>query len=333
VSGVGRRQRGEAEVGEGHHVLPRPPGEGLPRRGQRVPAGFGGAAVVPGLGEVVGQRGQAGLGIAGKGGQRPADVVVEPGPPGGRQRGVDRVADKGVGELVVAGAQLDDHGRRDGLVQGVEGGVGVAAVGDGLHEAEIELEADDRGDGQGPVGRVGQPGQPAGQDVTDPLGHPQSLGVVVVAPAAGLLVCGAGLGQVAHELADEERISRGAGVKAAGQGHATHVQRPAFTVLEERGHAVLVEALQQDALDPGLTAEVGQGAGEGVLRCDLGVPVGSDDHEPGDRGRQQVAEHGERRRGGPVEVVEDQDDGPPPGCVPEQGPDGFEQSVAVTGRP
>ena len=100
--------------------------------------------------------------------------------------------------------------------------------------------------------------------------------------------------------------------------------------LHERADAVDVEAVEVEALDAGLAAQVGEHVAERMRAVEVGVAVGRD-HEQAERrvGPQQVAEEQERRLVGPVHVVEHEHDRRRDRHLAEQVDDALEQAVAL----
>jgi hypothetical protein len=179
--------------------------------------------------------------------------------------------------------------------------------GGGLQRARVLLEAEDRRDGQQPVGGVREPREADADGVAHALGY----------------IGRARLGQPAQHLLDEECVAAGAGVDAGGDAGIPE------QLTGQCGDVVLVQAAEPDAVERAVALEVGERAGERAAAAELGVAIGADD---GERAGASRAEHEAREQQraavGPVEVVDDQQQR---GAVRERGVDGVEQAVARAG--
>jgi hypothetical protein len=204
--------RGESEAlevpapgfGVGHHrqglVAGRQAGTGCPGA---VPEGGGGEEVVGEPGSVV----PAFLESVG-------DLQVEPGPPGGGQRVVEGGADQGVAEAVGAGASFDHQASGGRFVEG-DDELPVLQFADGPQEADLEIGPQHGRRAQHPVGGLRQTGEAPPHHVARPLGDAQLA--PLRHPAALPADDGAGLGQVADDLPDEEGVALGLVVDGPGQ--------------------------------------------------------------------------------------------------------------------
>ncbi len=221
----------------------------------------------------------------------PDDARV-PGPP--RVRGepvVERLADQVVHE--------DEPPAAAGQHQPGRGGSAEHAVdlGDrrgyaGRHRPPVELVAEHRGDGERLDDRGGQLVEPAAHHL--PYAGRDGVREAVGVPEPGGLL-------------DEERVSAGApvhlgdqvgaGLATGGAGH-------------QGGHLVPAEAGERDC--GGLRAQRHQQRAQRMLAgLDLGVPVGADEQQPLEPGVPgDELEQPDRRRVGPVQVVEDHHDRP-----------------------
>lgn len=132
----------------------------------------------------------------------------------------------------------------------------------------------------------------------------------------------AALGEVAQDLADEERIALGLAVDRLGEG-------PRGLLLadrvDERLHLVAVETTQEGPLVEVLAAERGDRIGERVRSVELDVAVRAHDQDAlAAQVAGEVLEEQQRRLVGPVQVVEDQDQRAGRRRVGEEGRHAFE---------
>ena len=222
------------------------------------------------------------------------------------------VLDEGVGEVEPSRAirQLPHEGHRRRGIEHVEDVI-FGAVGRDSQEVEIEVPADDgrhredppcflaEAEHPGPdhfAHRVGQ-----GRGVERVLGHPPSFGV---------LTDSARLDQVAKHLAHEERVAVGLPVDGVGQAHGGIVESVPSSGLHQGHHPGVVQADEVDPGDPVQAVEGSQRVHQGIGGGELAVPVGAEDQYPHGRVRGcQMAEQQQASLVGPLEVVEDQDDG------------------------
>ena len=76
---------------------------------------------------------------------------------------------------------------------------------------------------------------------------------------------------------------------------------------DQRADAALVQAVERDALEQPVAAQVGEQLGERVVGADLGLAVGADDQQRRlVRRPHHVPQQVQRRAVGPVQVVEDE---------------------------
>ena len=279
------------------------PGE---RLGGRLAGERDGAPAAVERGGLVGMVGGLGGGAAAAD-ERVGDRGVEPCPAQRRQLVVDRVADERVRERPAARAhparrahrERPDELRALGLVQPVEQRVALLRRGGGEH-ADVEL-APVRGGRLERGERAGrEPLDAPADDLADALGD------------ADPVVVRARLEQVAQHLLDEERVALGLGEHAGGEPRL-RVADPAAD--QARGRA-RVEPVQGDPLGARLAPQVGEQRGQRVTSPEVGLAVRADEQQRGRLRRGgQVGEQPQRRRIGPVQVVEDEQDGTLPGCA------------------
>ncbi len=135
---------------------------------------------------------------------------------------------------------------------------------------------------------------------------------------------------MADDLPHEEGVALGLLVDGADQGPFLLVQVMAGGLFHHGQHLALVEAGEGEALHRLVPAQVGQQLDEGVAGPELGVAVGGQHEEPqGRRRTDDVAEQEEGRLGGPLQVVEDEQDGLVGGDGAQPGGHGVEEAVAL----
>ncbi len=313
--------------------LPRPPGvlDGPARRAGRNRRQ-----------EVVGQLVEADVDRAAAAGlDRLGHHQVQDGAPPGRHRVVEGPLDKSMAERVDLGqADVDERlagdlgprqeRRADRLVEQVER-PRVREAGRPGDEREVELGADHRPDAQHPARLRAQPQHPPLDDLPGALGQAARGRRRPERPAPVLgLVDHPGLAQVAHELADEERVAGRIAVHLARERAAGRVDRVAGELLDQVDDVALAEPAQGQARHARLPEEVAEELAPGVVGGDVGVAVGPEDHQPAPgRRADQVPEQEQRRPVGPVQVVEDHEHRTVLGRGREQRLHGREQPVAV----
>ena len=280
---------------------------------------------------MVGELGDRRCMVADEGFERLCDALVEALATGDAEVLVEGVLDEGVLEPEAAGelADLGDERGVGGGLEEVEQGV-LVVVGDGVEDAEVELAADHRGEGQHPADVVAEPIHPADHDVADAA---RERGVVEVDGeyvAAGVVERdGTVLVEVTEELAGEERVAVGLLVERAGKRESVGLHLVTGRALHQREELLVAQPAQRGAVDPGLTAEVGEERGERMVSGEVGVAIGHD-HQHGRRcpADEEVAQHLQRRGVGPLQVVED-DDEPLSRGVGQQPADRLEEREAL----
>ena len=230
-----------------------------------------------------------------------------------------------------AEARRRDLGHEPGLGRFLDGGEDrlLAQISGRLHDAEFELGADDGGDPQSLVGVTGQAGEPAPHHVTHSFGDPELVDGTTGGPGAFLSLDRTGLGEVAENLSNEERVSFRLFVDRPGQGEARFVERAAGGLFNEGGHPDVVETGQRQPVDPALAAKVGDDLDQRVVVRQLGVPVGAEDEDPSGGHPDDVTQEEERRLRRPLEVVEHQHDGFLGGRGGQPGGHGVEEAVPL----
>ena len=162
---------------------------------------------------------------------------------------------------------------------------------------------------------VAEPLQPALQHVADAPGHLRGEEVVAM---------------MAQHLGDEERVAGGAALQRPRGVHRRAVELLAGRVARELGDRLGLQPGEVDARDVGLTMQVGQQLDQRMLVVELGRAEGRDDRQPQPQvGGDEVAQEQQRRRVGPLDVVQEQDDGTL-GLLGVEQPDGrAEEQIAL----
>ena len=210
--------------------------------------------------------------------ERLGDLPVGAGPAGHPHLLVEGVLDEGVAEAVGARgvAHLADERHAGGPVQHVDQVVLVHLRGQ-AQVLEVELPPDDRGQAQDAGRLLAQ----AGHSSRDHLPHARRearLRQLLGEPVAGVVLLDrSGLGQVPPHLAHEERVAVRLRVYGVRQLHALVREIVTRRRLHELHDLQIVQALQDDPMDPRLAAEGRQGLEQRVRRGELGVAVGADD--------------------------------------------------------
>ena len=217
-------------------------------------------------------------------------------PPRGRQQLHDRLADQRMREAVATGGHALEEPVGDAVVQGRHRGV-AAPVG-GRHEGEdVDLLPHHRGQLQRLPLRLGQARQPALERVEDRDRRPQVVPATQRAQAAPRR-------QVPPELAQEERVAAGLVPQQRGRGLGA-VGRHTCLAGEEVRDVLLGEAVEVQAPDAVEPVQARQRGDQccGPVRSGGAV---ADQHQQGclSRPRDEVDEQVERRRAGPVQVLQ-----------------------------
>jgi hypothetical protein len=90
-----------------------------------------------------------------------------------------------------------------------------------------------------------------------------------------------GLGQVAQELPDEQRVALGLHVHGLGQPDDRGVEGGAGCDLDELVHFGFAETLEVDPLDVAVPSQVGEDARQGMGAIEVGVPEGTNGEPAG----------------------------------------------------
>jgi hypothetical protein len=253
----------------------------------RAQAGGERGRVVPGQPRVAGELGGRASGTALLQGARVGRV--QPGPLAGEEVVVDRLGEQRVAELVVVVAARHEHVTLDGVAHGpvevggrevddvAQGGVGDAAAGDG--------GGPDHGD-RGVVEAL----EPDQEHVGEVFGD------AAVASGAG-----------ADQLLDEERVALGPGDDVAD---AVLRDGDRAELVDETAYVGGRQGLHLDALDTGHACPLGDLAAERVTAMEVVRAVGGDQGDrPVEATAEEEADQVAGRLVGPVEVLDDQEEG------------------------
>jgi len=88
---------------------------------------------------------------------------------------------------------------------------------------------------------------------------------------------------VQQHLADEERIALGLAVQEGDEPAHRPIDLPLGRGLQEGQNLVRSQAAEQDALERGFAAQIGQDLGERVTAVQFDVPIGSDHQDAAGR--------------------------------------------------
>jgi hypothetical protein len=244
-------------------------------------------------------------------------LQVEPGPGRRVELAVEDLAVQVVGEP--PGAELVGRGNQHPGPGGLaELGQHLAhrLAGDPGQDGRAQVGPEHRGRLEQPHARVAEGGEPSLDGVADP--------VLAAHPYGGRVRVG---GQQPRHLLDEERVAAGPPVHARPQlGVGLAAGEPGEHLGDLRG----VEAAQRQRL--ALRLQPGDRAAERVAGSDLDVAVGRDQQLAAAAGPAGV-EGGQldRRRVGPVQVVEDDHQRRPPGGL-QQGAAGGVEALEPAGQ-
>ena len=179
-------------------------------------------------------------------------------------------------------------------------------MGHGGEEGEVEVAADDRGQGQDALGVWPEACQAPPDHLPHAHREPHGAQIRTCHPAAIVaLINGTGFDQVAHHLTDEERVPGRLAQQCVAKGHALLVHLVAGHAFEERQQIEVGQPAQGDALGATLAVQPGQQIRQGIPGRDIRVakrPEHADAH--GRLGGVQVAQELETRPVGPVQVIE-----------------------------
>ena len=228
--------------------------------------------------------------------ERQRDALVQPRAPRAGQRRAQRVGDERVHEREAARVlgRLGDERRAGRRLEHVEGGVGVDPA-DARKQVELEVAPDHRGRAQHALGVGAQPRHASADHLVDAVGQGQRRrgDAVRRGPAAVVVAAdGAGLGQVADHLGQVERVAAGLLAQLAGQRRARAVERVTGRRLDQRDDLALAQALERDAVDGGLAAQVAEQLGQRMAAAQPGGAMDGEDEQ-------------RRRRAGHVQVAQE----------------------------
>ena len=194
-----------------------------------------------------------------------------------------------------------------------------ATIADLVEQADVEGPADHRGDGEDVVGSVGELGQAPTEHVANAFRQPEVGQVPGEAPSfVALFECPL-LHQAGQQLTDEEGVSTRRLAHRARQLPAVLLELVAGRSPQDLHHLVVVEPGQRD-VDRVEAMHVRQGHAQGMTAIDIGVPVGAGyEHRHTVQCPEEVEQHGEGRAGGPVQIVEDEEQRLSPRCPPHRG--------------
>jgi hypothetical protein len=182
-----------------------------------------------------------------------------------------------VGEPVAGRRRLEHQPRFHRFVEHAEQGV-VVQVGDVAEYTDVELDAENGRQPQHIVRGVPETGQAATDHLAHALGHAGGGEVGGHDPRAFVgLERGAGFGQVAERLADEERVAVRLRMDEVGQRLARGTERSGRGRRDERHRLVLGQPGENDSIERRHAAEVGQQFVHGVGALELAIAVGADD--------------------------------------------------------
>ena len=222
------------------------------------------------------------------------------------------------------GHLLDDPGG-DRLLEDAEEPF-LLHVRDPLERLEAELPSHDRGGGQHLDPRLAEPPEPPADHVAHALRQAHVLDPRPTRPLHPVAAEEALVDEVADDLLDEEGVPLGLAADRAGE-RLRHLL--AAECHEHRLDVVLGQTPQENALDGAFLPERRQHRGQRMPGRHFDVAVRGD-HQQARRGQLagEEAEQEQRRRVGPVEVVEDEDERPRPSGAREERREGIKQPKA-----
>jgi hypothetical protein len=242
---------------------------------------------------------------------------VEPRAAQRRQAVVERRAHDRVDERVAAHplGVLAQHARGDRLLQRRHQLV-TAERPDLLEHVEVELAADDGGRGERVPAGIAEPGEAPPGDLAHAVGH---AGLEQRDGAAEVPV---GIGEMAHDLLDEEGVAVGLAVQLLDERRRP---RTAAERAHERAGLGGVEACDVEPVERPLAAQAGEQRLERLAAL-VGPGGGEEERGLGGGRAHEVGDELERRLVGPVQVVEDDEQRRRAGDLGEQRRDGVEEA-------
>ena len=215
---------------------------------------------------------------------------------------------------------LGDEPVRDRLLEDLQQPVSWH-VGRVLEDVRHELPADHRCDGEDAVALLREHVEPAGDHLPYALRNAElPVRALAYTDQASLAH------KQPHDLPQEERIPLGLAMDA---GHERGRGRHARRHLDVAGDVLLAEPAERDAVSDRLAGERPQRLEERVLPAELDIAVGADDQQARDLhlSREEL-EQQQRGLVGPVEIIEEQHEGPPVRCVLEERRNAVEEPEA-----
>ena len=231
----------------------------------------------------------------------------------GQQGLADQLVGEGVAGRLAPGGR--DQPRPFGLVEGVEQ-VPAGLAGHPLDQVQLEHPAAHGRRDQRPLGGRRQPGQPLPDDHADAGRDVQVLDAQVAAEPALAVEEHTRLRQVEVDLLGEERVALALGVDGAREGRRRLLPSQSG---HQRGHALLGQRSQRDPGHQALAHQLVDDAGQRRGRLDLVVPEGADEHDRHVGHVQgEILQQQQGRLVGPVQVLEDEQEGAFGGGPPDE---------------
>jgi hypothetical protein len=305
---------------------------GLLRGATGVVQGLGGGAERRRLCVVPRQVGQdpPGIGLVG-GLERIRHAKVQRGPRRRRHLAGDRVADQRVRELVRELWPVDhlEHPGRDERVHPC-GDLRLGQVRSGPQDAQLEAVARHGEELGQATDRDLEAAQAPSHHLAHAVGDTRAVERALHDPAVHPSLQQPGGDQVAPELAEEERVAAAPLRERGGELSQAAVEGLARRLLDQGRDVVGVQTAHPQPTDRLEAAQARQRHRQGIPDLAGRVPEGRDhEHPPGRAHLREVVEQGERVGAGPVHVVEDDHQRPPPGRRGEQRVDRHEHAVAL----
>ena len=174
--------------------------------------------------------------------ERLGDLAVRPGLAGRPEVVVEGVLDQGVGEGVVAGVSVSSRTNVAAVAASRMSSTSSSGRHGGPSEhVEVEVAADHRGERQHPLGVAAEPpdtGADHGADAGRQAPSPRVVAVATHRPVTASWLIAPGLGEMAEDLADEERVAVGLAMQRPGEAQRRRrrgcVRRPPPSVTRRR---------------------------------------------------------------------------------------------------
>ena len=252
------------------------------------------------------------------------DVQVERGAARRRQSVIDRAPHERVREPERAGAEILDRRARDRGLEQLEHG-GAVGAGDGRQQLDREHRSGHRRDLQQIASRLGEAVDAPPDHRTDAVGAVERVQRRQRAPMGAVLDEGAGLHEVAPQLAEQERVAVGLLGEHLDRPCRYCVDRGARRGLDERGDALTVEAGDLHAREAFETVELGERLVEGVVDIGRRLAMRGDQTQAQRQRRAEPVQYQlQRGPAGPLEVVQHEQDGCAPAGIDDEVGDGVE---------